>query len=329
MILIFLWHFILVFLILWLLKYVILLLILFDDKTNIGWIILKTLRKTNNYDPTNTDLRNLTRNFYLTMPNKETVAVWHTLPNSISDEMRKHKTKLNSSAFELALSNNTNHKVFIYCHGVLGYRGNTKSVELINFMGDRDAHSFAIDYRGFADTTGEFSEVKCYEDLKFVYKYVHKFAPNRIGLWGHGMGAAIAAKVAAELSEEGIPPTSVVLESPFTNFLDAVLELPLISSSRLITPYLKKFLQYFPQVTNKMATDRLFTQIGCLIVLLHSKDDSIYPYYMSQQLYLLARENEMTCRLYLFDESFGLGHFNIIKTPDMKHIYNTIVATDT
>uniref|UniRef100_A0A0K0DTK2 Hydrolase_4 domain-containing protein n=1 Tax=Strongyloides stercoralis TaxID=6248 RepID=A0A0K0DTK2_STRER len=314
---------IIVFFFIYILKFGVLFIIFFKT-TKLEWLLLRLLRRNINYDPIKKNtVKNLTRNFYLTYPNKETIGIWHSLPNTTSDELRKRKTKISSNDFEAALSTNTNQKVFIYCHGILGYRGNKKSSQLMNFIGDRDAHTFVIDYRGFGDTIGEFSEYKCYEDVKTVYKHISKFAPSRVSLWGHGMGAAIAAKVAAELSEEETPPTQLILEAPFTNFVDAVLELPFFGPSRIFGYYIKKFVHNFPEIVNKMAIDKIFPKIGCHIILLHSKDDSIYPYYMSQQLYLLARENDMTCHLYLFDESFGLGHFNIINTPDIKTIYDT------
>uniref|UniRef100_A0A0N5BID3 Hydrolase_4 domain-containing protein n=1 Tax=Strongyloides papillosus TaxID=174720 RepID=A0A0N5BID3_STREA len=292
--------------------------------TKFVWALLKLLRCHYKYDPSVTSIRNLTRNFYLTYPDDESIGLWHTLPNSTSDELRKKGSKMCGKDFEAALSSNTNQKVIIYCHGLFGYRGNRRSIKIINFIGERDGHVFALDYRGCADTNGEFCEKKCYEDVKTVYRYVSKFAPNRIGLWGHGTGAAIAAKVAAELNEEGLPLTELFLEAPFTNFVEAILELPLIRTSRIIGYYIKKIISKYPEIASRMAIDKIFSQISCHVILLHSKDDTIYPYYMSQQLYLLARENEMTCHLYLFDESYGLGHYNIIDTPDMKAIYYTI-----
>ncbi|CEF66559.1 Hypothetical protein SRAE_2000122700 [Strongyloides ratti] len=314
--------FIIIIVLIYILKFLVLFIILFET-TKFGWFLLRILRYNNIYDPSKKNtVKNLTRNFYLTYPNKETIAIWHSLPNSISDELKKKGIKVSSKDFETALSTNTTQKVLIYCHGIFGYRGNKKSSKLMNFMGDRDAHTFVVDYRGFCDTIGDFNENKCCEDIKTVYKYVSKFAPNRISLWGHGMGAAIAAKVAAELSEEESPPTQLFLEAPFTNFTDAVLELPFFGPSRIVGYYIKKLVNKYPEIANKMSIDKIFSKIGCHVILLHSKDDSIYPCYMSQQLYLLARENEMTCHLYLFDESYGLGHFNIIDTPDIKAIYN-------
>ncbi len=80
---------------------------------------------------------------------------------------------------------------------------------------------------GYGDSTGHPDEAGIVEDAKRAYLYAREQAPHSaVFVWGHSMGTGVAAKAVQELSEIGMPPDGLVLESPFNNLRDVVLNHP-------------------------------------------------------------------------------------------------------
>ncbi len=77
-----------------------------------------------------------------------------------------------------------------------------------------------FDYRGFGQSEGRFpTEAQVYEDAEAAWNYVvqtRKIAANRVVIYGHSIGGAIAVNLAAKHPEAG----ALVVQSSFTSMRD-------------------------------------------------------------------------------------------------------------
>ena len=135
-----------------------------------------------------------------------------------------------------------------------------------------------IDYRGYGKSTGgKPSEAKVYEDAEAAWNHLMQHpnllqqseaAPQRILIYGHSLGGAIAIDLAVRHPEAA----GLIVESTFTSMNAlVVLEYPLLPIRLILN-------QYFDSIE----------KIGNLkipVLLIHGTGDSKVPYQMSQQLF--------------------------------------------
>ena len=84
------------------------------------------------------------------------------------------------------------------------------------------------EYRGYDKTGGKASEQGLYIDARAAYDFLKSMGYEKIVIHGCSCGAAVAAKIAADLEAEGVPPFALILESPFYNLLAMCPKLPLL-----------------------------------------------------------------------------------------------------
>ena len=155
------------------------------------------------------------------------LGVWHVLPLEISNKFEEpissgQRPPLTNKEFEQLLSAES-HGIVVYFHGNSFDRTNAHRVDLYNRLSAMHFHVFAIDYRGYGDSSGTPSEDGLIEDAHMIYNYAREKAPHKpIYVWGHSMGTGVSARFVAELSDLGIAPYGTILESPFNNIYDAV-----------------------------------------------------------------------------------------------------------
>ena len=86
----------------------------------------------------------------------------------------------------------------------------------------------AIDYRGFADSSSvEVTETSLLEDALVSVAWIKNKLDqrDRLVLWGHSLGAAVACRAMESLESSGHQADLVdtlVLESPFNNLLEEI-----------------------------------------------------------------------------------------------------------
>jgi pimeloyl-ACP methyl ester carboxylesterase len=86
-----------------------------------------------------------------------------------------------------------------------------------------------VDYRGFGGSGdslngASITEATLYEDGRTIYQYavtVLGVPPEGIILYGFSLGGAVAAKLAADLAEEGLSPAGLVLHSSIRDMTHA------------------------------------------------------------------------------------------------------------
>ncbi len=107
--------------------------------------------------------------------------------------------------------------VFLYLHGQDATRGkNLEHTENIHQCG---WNVLVIDYRGFGESYGNEtpSEAKVYEDALAALKYLkfdRGFPSNKIFIYGHSLGGAVAIDLATR--KEAEDSTGLIVESAFS-----------------------------------------------------------------------------------------------------------------
>ena len=161
----------------------------------------------------------------------------------------------------------------LYLHGNDGNLA--RELGRLRLLHDHGFAVFAIDYRGYGRSSGPFpSEARVYDDAVSAWNYlvgVQGIEPRRIVIYGHSLGAAVAAELALRRGAA----CTVVLESSFTSMRDmAHLEYPWIPVDLLLD-------QHF-DVLDKIG------RLKVPIVLVHGSADREVPSMMSERLYAAA-----------------------------------------
>lgn len=181
----------------------------------------------------------------------------------------------------------TKSTVMLYLHGNDGNLA--RELRRLQVLHGYGFPILAIDYRGYGRSTGPLpSEAQVYDDAVSAWTYlvhVRRIDPRRVVIYGHSLGAAVAA----ELALRRAPACGVVLDSAFTSMADiARLEYPWVPVDLLLD-------QSF-DVLHKVR------RLEVPIVLVHGSADREVPFVMSERLYDAAHADK---RLVLVD---GAGH---------------------
>jgi pimeloyl-ACP methyl ester carboxylesterase len=137
-----------------------------------------------------------------------------------------------------------------------------------------------IDYRGYGRSPGKFpTEASVYEDVEAVWNYltqVKKIPPQKIFIYGHSLGGAIAIEVAIRHPEVA----GLAVEGTFTNMREMVAHL------------YKEFLIFPVDLLLHQKFDSLskVRSLKMPVLFIHGTTDSIVPAHMSQTLFAAAPE---------------------------------------
>ncbi|MFV8750758.1 alpha/beta hydrolase [Nannocystaceae bacterium ST9] len=110
--------------------------------------------------------------------------------------------------------------VVLYCHGNAGnIGGRLPALEGLIGLGQA---VLIFDYRGFGESTGRPTVAGTRTDVQAAWDWLlaRGYAPDRIVVWGHSLGGAIAIDQAARASEAGTPPAALVVEGSFTSAVE-------------------------------------------------------------------------------------------------------------
>lgn len=160
--------------------------------------------------------------------------------------------------------------VVLYCHGNGG--------NLSDWLGPvHEIHAaglsvLAFDYRGYGRSNGKPSETGTYEDADacFAWLLARGYSEDRIIVYGRSLGAAVAAHVARDKRIQ-----TLVLEASFTKLADAAaLHYPWVPVRLLLR-------HHYP-------TDLFIQDARSPVVIIHSRQDELNPFWMAEKLYELA-----------------------------------------
>jgi uncharacterized protein len=131
-----------------------------------------------------------------------------------------------------------------------------------------------IDYRGFGRSEGEFpSESQVYEDAQAAWNYLVKQQTQKIFIYGHSLGGAVAVDLAIHHPEAA----GLIVESSFTSILDLAAGYP--------------WTQFFPMpllLTQRFDSLAKVKDLKVPVLFIHGTSDRTIPFQMSQRLFAAA-----------------------------------------
>ncbi|KAK8808440.1 hypothetical protein WA158_008341 [Blastocystis sp. Blastoise] len=180
---------------------------------------------------------------------------------------------------------------FIYMHGnaedlfstyfYLHWLSYTFGVNVISF-----------DYPGYGQTSGECTEPqlkRCAERLINHVLTVIKLDPKNIVLYGHSLGTAIASHLAYYLTNKGIPPAGLILQSAFTSVYSIGIDFRTKRKSDMYR------------------TIDIIGYIECPILFIHGNQDNLIPRKHTQRLYMAVQQKYRNDILFVDNA----GHNNV------------------
>ncbi|KAK1158766.1 lysophosphatidylserine lipase ABHD12-like [Acipenser oxyrinchus oxyrinchus] len=258
---------------------------------------------------------NHTANFYLSPEEGVRIGVWHTVPDSRWQEAQGEGL----SWYESALRDQA--PIIIYLHGNGGTRAVGHRVELLKVLSAAGFHVLALDYRGFADSTGDPSEEGMTADGVYLYRWVkERSSGSPVCFWGHSLGTGVATNAACRLQDQGSPPDAVILEAPYTNIREEGAHHPFAQIYRIFPAFEYFFLDTMALSNIFFPNDENLKSMSSPLMILHAEDDHMVPFEMSRKLYEIAlksQHSQENVKLVLFDRSLGYRHNNIYKDPKL------------
>jgi pimeloyl-ACP methyl ester carboxylesterase len=171
----------------------------------------------------------------------------------------------------LALTNPAAPYVILYAHG----NGEDIGPDLRSYLAEflpRGFEVYAYDYRGYGISDGQPGYWRARADAEAAYQHlVHDrhIPPERIIVYGHSLGAALALQLAARH-----PVAGLVIESPF------------LTAFRV-----KTVVPVFP--VDKFRNRDRIREIRCPVLVMHGVLDSSIPVWHGRELFRLAPEPKL------------------------------------
>ncbi len=161
----------------------------------------------------------------------------------------------------------------LICHGNAGNLSEAGRPEHYAGLRALGLSLFAFDYRGYGESGGVPTEAGLYLDAEAAYRYLRDelaVPPERIVLFGHSLGSAVAVDLAAR-----VPVAALVLDGALTSVPDRGQE---------IYPY-------FPVrwiAGNRFASIEKIGRIRLPKLFLHAEDDEVIPIAHGRRLFAAA-----------------------------------------
>lgn len=164
-------------------------------------------------------------------------------------------------------------RTLLFFHGNGGNLSHRReSIAVFNRLG---FNVLIVDYRGYGRSEGKPSEVGIYLDGQAAWRYlteVRGLDPTAIVVFGRSLGGAVAARLAAT-----VRPAGVIIEASFTSIRD-------VARARY------SFLSYLVVLRYRFDVAKDISSANSPVLVLHSKEDEIIPFFLGARLYASAPE---------------------------------------
>ena len=133
--------------------------------------------------------------------------------------------------------------------------------------------TFAVDYRGYGMSGGHPTEDGTYRDAEAAWHYLvtqKGIEPKKIIIYGKSLGGSVAAWLA-----QAHTPGLLIIDSSFTRIAAVARDLFPWAPAGLI-------------LGNAYNTEEYVKSLRCPVLIMHSSDDEIVPFYHGQELYETA-----------------------------------------
>ncbi|XP_022858093.1 uncharacterized protein LOC111379015 isoform X3 [Olea europaea var. sylvestris] len=217
----------------------------------------------------------------------------------------------------------------IYCHGNSGSRVDASEAAII--LLPSNVTVFALDFSGSGLSGGEYVTLgwKEKDDLRAVIDFLRADENiSSIGLWGRSMGAVSCLMYGAE--DPSI--AGMVLDSPFSNMVDLMMELVDSYKFRLLKLTVKLAIRYLRRAVLKKANfdiknlNTIKIAKSCFVPVLigHAVDDNfiqphhsdrIFDAYMGEKNIIKFEGDHNSPRPQFYFDSISIFFNNILQTP--------------
>ncbi|KAE9401089.1 alpha/beta-hydrolase [Gymnopus androsaceus JB14] len=230
---------------------------------------------------------NKTYNFKIQTVDNETLGAWFILAESIYQTLPSHHTSPKPH-IEHALRTRP---TILFFHGNAATRAFKARIQHYSAFSSRlNVNVLAIDYRGFAESTGSPSEEGLVRDARAAYEWLISSGAKGedILIMGHSLGTGVSARLAAQLSKEELPYRGVVLMSPFSSINELLKTysvmgtVPLVKPLTMI-PYAFNFITW--ALIHKFDTLSSVRQVKGKVLIAHAENDWDIPYTHSEALF--------------------------------------------
>ncbi|KAF9027500.1 abhydrolase domain-containing 12 [Hymenopellis radicata] len=230
---------------------------------------------------------NKTYNFKIHTSDNETLGAWFVLSDALYQTI-----PFPPSAPDLYIPEALRQfPTILFLHGNAGTRAFGARIQHYTaFSARMHANVLAIDYRGFAESSGSPSEDGLVCDARAAWEWLISQGARGedILIVGHSLGTGVGARLAAELSDENVPYRGVVLMSPFSSIGELLKTYNLFGAVPLMKP-----LAMIPYATNivtwalihKFDTLSVVPRIKGEVVIVHAENDWDIPYTHSEVLF--------------------------------------------
>ncbi|KAJ9538402.1 hypothetical protein OSB04_031135 [Centaurea solstitialis] len=218
----------------------------------------------------------------------------------------------------------------IYCHGNSGCRADASEAAIILLPSNITV--FTLDFSGSGLSGGEHVSLGWYErdDLRSVVNYLRSDGNvSLIGLWGRSMGAVTSLMYGAE--DPSI--AGMVLDSPFSDLVDLMMELVDTYKIRLPKFTVKFAIQYMRKAIQKKAKFDI-TELNTIkvakssfvpVLFGHAGDDDfiqphhsdrIYEAYMGDKNIIKFEGDHNSPRPQFYFDSINIFFHNVLQPPE-------------
>lgn len=163
--------------------------------------------------------------------------------------------------------------IVLFFHGNAG--NNSHRLETVEFLLGLGASVLVVDYRGYGQSEGSPSEKGVYADARLAWDWLtehREIASDQIVIMGRSLGGAVAVDLAADVRARAL-----IVESSFTSAVDMGREILPFLPVRLLARY-------------SFDSARKIPKVRYPVLVAHSPQDEMIPYWMGQKLYELASE---------------------------------------
>lgn len=282
---------------------------------------------SNFQNPSEYGLENV-HNFYFTTDPDVNIGVWHFVPKKLGYNEKEHKEKSLKEHLNKFLKQVDKPTVVLYVHGNDRDRATPYRVELCSNLVDLGYHVFALDYRGYGDSTGEPTEDGVVKDVIKLYELVRSYNEHaRIVFYGHSLGCGIVTDATKLLTKKNVKLHGVVLEAPFLNASQAgkdyFISAP-FNNNKWIQNKIDEAL-----IAEKISfnNDKNILEINSKILIMHAEDDWFIPQYHSVTLKEISKKRPKhfpEVKFVPLEKELGLGHFLQSHKPIYTHIKKLI-----
>lgn len=147
---------------------------------------------------------------HLKTPDNESIGAWFVL----NDQHYQSLPSIPQDISSLITPSLKARPTVLFFHGNAATRAFKVRVAIYQALTTRwNANVLAIDYRGYADSTGKPSEAGLTTDARTAWNWLveHGAQPKDILIMGHSLGTGVSSQLGAQLGDEGIMPRGIVL----------------------------------------------------------------------------------------------------------------------